>query len=79
MENFALIETICTLSEFEGVDGTPMAKECNIISWDHKQPVIDIRAWNADHSIMTGGIKLTEAEMLALVKGLKKRFNKKEN
>lgn len=46
-------------------------KEVNIVSWNRAEPKIDIRAWNADHSMMKRGITLTKEEAAALVEILK--------
>lgn len=37
--------------------------ELNFISWNGRTPVFDLRKWNADHSKMSKGITLTDAEL----------------
>jgi len=56
---FQITEKICVLSE----SSTGWTKELNMVSWNDKQPVYDIRAWSPDHQKMAKGITLTEAEM----------------
>lgn len=45
-------------------------KELNLISWHNRQPVYDIRTWNADHSRYGKGITLTAGEMMMLKEAL---------
>lgn len=41
--------------------------EVNMVSWNDREPKIDIRRWNEDHTSMSKGISMTieEARMLA--------------
>lgn len=41
-------------------------KELNYISWDDREPVYDIRTWNADHTKYGRGVTLTVRQMSAL-------------
>ena len=41
-------------------------KELNQVSWNDREPVYDIRAWNADHSKCGKGVTLTAGELAAL-------------
>lgn len=41
-------------------------KELNLISWNRREPVYDIRSWNEDHSKCGQGVTLTASEMEAL-------------
>ena len=50
-------------------DGDTWTNELNIVSWDDKEPVFDIRQWNATHSVCRTGIKLSAEEMKNLVDG----------
>ncbi len=46
-------------------------KELNVISWNDREPVYDIRTWTMDHSAYGKGVTLTQGEMkklLALIK-----------
>jgi len=44
-------------------------KELNLISWNDREPVYDLRTWNEDHTRMGKGVTITHKEMVAL-KGL---------
>lgn len=55
---FEITEHIGTLSE--GSKG--WTKEINKVSWNDKEPKIDIRDWSPDHSKIGKGITLTEEE-----------------
>ena len=48
-------------------DAKGWTKELNLISWNEREPKFDIRSWNPDHTRMSKGISLTEAEMEKLV------------
>jgi hypothetical protein len=41
-------------------------KELNIISWNDRDPVYDLRGWNDDHTKMTKGITLNKDEFKEL-------------
>jgi len=41
-------------------------KELNFISWEDREPVYDIRTWNAAHTEYGKGVTLTAGQMLAL-------------
>ena len=43
-------------------------KELNFISWNNREPVYDIRTWNAEHTKYGKGITLTGRQMLTLKK-----------
>lgn len=43
-----------------------MTKELNFISWNNREPVYDIRTWNADHTKFGKGVTLTYNEMKSL-------------
>ena len=47
-------------------------KEVNLISWNDREPVYDIRAWQESHDKLGKGITLTETE----IKNLKELLNK---
>ena len=38
-------------------------KEFNLVSWNNREPVYDIRTWNADHTEWKKGITITHNEM----------------
>lgn len=41
-------------------------KELNLISWNNREPVYDIRSWSENHERMGKGITLTASELKAL-------------
>lgn len=46
-------------------------KELNLISWNGREPVYDLRGWNEDHTEMTKGVTLSEEEYQELINKLK--------
>lgn len=59
---FDIIKTIAVLSE--GNKG--WKKELNLISWNHRNPVYDIRDWSEDHKKMGKGSTYTLQELQVL-------------
>lgn len=59
---YEIIETIAVLSE--GTKG--WKKELNLISWNDRDPVYDIRDWSEDHKKMGKGSTLTLSELKKL-------------
>jgi len=59
---YEIIETVAVLSE--GNKG--WMKELNLISWNGREPVYDIRDWSEDHQKMGKGMtfKLSELQVL---------------
>ena len=47
-------------------------KELNFISWDNREPVYDIRTWDAEHTKYGKGITITMSQMVALKELLSK-------
>ena len=45
-------------------------KELNQVGWDGREPVYDIRTWNADHSAYGKGVTLTPKELARLREAL---------
>ena len=41
-------------------------KELNLISWDNKEPVYDIRTWNSEHTEYGKGVSITAGQMVVL-------------
>ena len=64
---FEITEHIGTLSE--GSKG--WTKEINRVSWNDRDPKIDIREWSPDHTKMGKGITLTDEEAQKLKELLK--------
>lgn len=73
---FEIIGNIATIGTREYNEVT-WNKEINLVSWNGRQPKIDIREWTSDHSKMGKGITLTddEAEVVgvALVQYIRER------
>lgn len=57
-----------TIAERE-LNGETWAKEVNLVSWNGREPKVDIREWSEDHSKMGRGLTLTaeEEEMLCMI------------
>ena len=60
---FEITEHIGVLSE--GSKG--WTKEINRVSWNDRDPKIDIREWSPDHTKMGKGITLTDEEAQKLI------------
>ncbi len=41
-------------------------KELNLISWNEREPVLDIRTWSPDHEKMGKGVTISKAEAKVL-------------
>lgn len=59
---YEIVETVGTISE--GNNG--WNKEVNLISWNEREPVYDIRTWAPDREKMGKGITITAEEAKAL-------------
>ncbi len=59
---YEIVEKIGELGE----TGNGWKKELNIVRWNDREPVYDIRTWNEGHDRMGKGITLTQDEVLAL-------------
>ena len=57
---------IGTIAERE-LNGEKYTKEVNLVSWNGKPAVIDVREWNSDHTKMKHGITLNDTEVDNLV------------
>lgn len=42
-------------------------KEVNLVSWNDKEPKIEIRSWSPDKTKFSSGITLTEEELVKLL------------
>ncbi len=67
---YEIVENLGVLGE----TGNGWSKEINLVSWSEREPVYDIRTWNAEHNRMGKGITLTQDE----IKSLKELLNKME-
>lgn len=68
---YEILEHIVTLSSSDDAEGNVWSREVNLVSWNGKHPVLDVRSWNADHSKCSSGATFTETELLTLIKSLK--------
>lgn len=61
--SYEVVEEIATIGE-----PTPSgwSTQLNLVSWNGKEPKLDIRSWNKDHSRMGKGISLTMEEATQL-------------
>lgn len=64
---FEIVTALGVLSE--GSKG--WQKEINIVSWNDRQPKIDIREWGPDHERMGKGITLSRDEFIKLAELIK--------
>lgn len=55
-----------------GDTGNGWKKELNIVSWNDREPVYDIRTWNETHDRMGKGITLSQDEIKTLKELLEK-------
>ena len=56
---FEIVKHIGTLKEYP----TGWKKELNLVSWEGKPAVYDIRDWDAEHKHMSRGFRMTEDEV----------------
>ena len=59
---FEITKNLGVLSE----NAKGWTKELNLVSWNDREPVYDLRNWSPDHSRMGKGITLSEEELAAL-------------
>ena len=65
-----IIEPIAVLSES---DTSGWRKELNVISWNGRPPVYDIRSWSPEHDRSGRGVTLTDKEMNVLTAAMQGR------
>ena len=58
---FEIVKNFGTISNNNG-----WVKEVNIISWNNREPIYDIRSWQEGHDQMGKGITLTSEELKTL-------------
>lgn len=59
---YEIVEALGVICERKDKKGNKWTKEVNLVSWNGREPKIDIREWNEDHSIMTKGLTFSEEE-----------------
>ncbi|MCM1184560.1 MAG: PC4/YdbC family ssDNA-binding protein [Roseburia sp.] len=62
MEKYVIYRHIGNLSELNN----GRIKELNLISWNDREPVYDIRTWNEEHTKYGKGVSLTPKQMAVL-------------
>ena len=53
---------------------TNWTTEINLVSWNDREPVVDIRAWDEDHEHMSKGVTMSEKEAKKLAKLIDEAF-----
>ena len=43
-------------------------REVNMISWNGREPKVDVRDWSPDHTKMSKGLTFTKEELAELIK-----------
>ena len=68
MVTFDIVEYLGVIAEHNN-NGETWTKEINLVSWNGREPKVDIREWNSDHSRMSKGSTFTfeEAEKVAMI------------
>ena len=64
-------EIVTPLGVISTNDNSGWNTEVNVVSWNGREPKIDIRAWSPDHKHMSKGVALTEEEALKVVEFIK--------
>jgi len=67
--SFKIVKNLITLQS-----SSSFHKELNLVSWNKREPVYDLRGWNEDHTKMTKGITLSEAEFQEFISKIKEEF-----
>lgn len=58
---FHIVKNILTLPS-----DTKYRKELNLVSWNDREPVYDLRGWDEGHTQMTKGVTFTKDELIYL-------------
>ena len=66
---FNIVKSLGIISQRTDHTNTAWTKEVNLVSWNGREPKVDIREWNADHTKMSKGITFTddEAEKVCMI------------
>ena len=65
---YEITENLGTLS----TSSKGWTKELNMVSWNDREPKLDLREWSEDHSKMSKGVTLTREEVAELKEILNK-------
>lgn len=63
---YEIVKSLGVISERTDNTGNKWLKEVNLVSWNGRDPKLDIREWNSDHSRMSKGLTFTESEAESL-------------
>lgn len=63
---YEIVKFLGVIAERTDNNGNKWTKEVNLVSWNGRDPKIDIREWNSDHSRMSKGLTFTETEAESL-------------
>lgn len=63
---FKIVESLGVISERTDHTGKKWSKEVNLVSWNGRDPKVDIREWNEDHTKMSKGLTFTTEETEAV-------------
>ena len=61
---YEIVENLGVISE----TARGWTREVNLISWNGREPKIDVRDWSPDHSKMSKGLTFSKEELDELVK-----------
>lgn len=61
---FEIIKNLILLEEYKN----GWTKEINLVSWNDKDPVIDIRTWGKNKEVIGKGISINDKEFKDIVK-----------
>jgi len=67
---FKIVDSLKRISHRVDHNGEVWIKEVNIVAWNEKEPKVDIREWNEDHTKMKKGITLGFDEVGAVADAL---------
>lgn len=59
---YEILTPLGIISQRTDYDGVRRSMEVNLVSWNGKNPVLDIRDWSEDHQEIGRGVKLNSDE-----------------
>lgn len=74
---YNIVSNIAVIGRRTDYYGQEWTKEINLVSWNGKEPKIDIREWDKDHAKMSRGITLTKEEAESLTMALHNHFRER--
>jgi hypothetical protein len=76
---YDVVATLGIISERIDHNGVGWTKEVNLVSWNGRDPKLDIREWTYNHEKMSKGLTLTDAEAEELAKVLHNYCRERSN